>query len=103
MTWDKLRPDTRSVVERAVRGQIPNPIGIASEFANTRTYFQQNYGRHPISYEEWRRYTDQYAKSKKWTWIGEILHLDQEKQNAFFIDNRVKTVPPEAVRILFPG
>lgn len=102
MTWDNLRKETRNVVERALRGQLDNPIGIASEFANTYTYFKQNKGRLPKNYDEWRQYTEAFARSKRWTWIGEVTNLRQIKQNAFFIDNRVKHLPKDTVQVVSP-
>jgi hypothetical protein len=103
MTWNNLKPETQQVVEKALKGQISSPIGIASEFANTYTYFKQNHeGTPPKNKEEWQRYTEQYAKSKKWTWVGEIPNLHQVRANAFFIDNRVKNLPLDTVRVIPP-
>jgi len=99
MTWSSLSQETRSLVERALNGRLKNPIGLASQFANTRTYFLQNNNRSPQNYDEWRNYTETFARSKKWTWIGPISGLDQVGQNAFFVDNRVKNLAPETVRV----
>jgi hypothetical protein len=106
--WKKLPLEARSLAERALKGEIANPgIGIASEFANTRVYFRQNKKRTP-TYEEWLQYTKYYArrkchkKHKGCTWIGKVSDLKQMKENAFFIDNRVKDFPSEAIRITPP-
>jgi hypothetical protein len=77
---------------------LPNPIGLVSEFANTFTYFKQNFKRSPNK-DEWRKYTEDYARSKKWTWIGPLSGLDQVGQNVFFVDNRVKNLAPETIRV----
>jgi hypothetical protein len=102
MTWSSLPEDTRSMIGRALQGALPNPIGLASEFANTKTYFIQNKKRPPQNYEEWRNYTDTYARSVKWTWIGPVSGLDQMRLNAFFLDNRVKNLPKGTVRVKPP-
>jgi peptidoglycan hydrolase-like protein with peptidoglycan-binding domain len=99
-SWKNLRAGTRSVVERALRGQLSNPVGLASQFANTRTYFMQNTGRYPRNHDEWRRATEELARKKKWTWIGPVKNLDQERKNAFFIDNRVINFPHDTVRLV---
>jgi hypothetical protein len=103
MTWSSLRKDTRALVERALTGQVASPIGLASQFANTYTYFQQNEGRSPKNYDEWRQYTESVARSKGWTWIGEVPGLEQIKQNVFFIDNRVKHLPKDTVQVILPS
>ena len=102
MTWSSLSQETKSLVERALQGALKNPIGLASEFANTKTYFIQNNNRTPQNYEEWRNFTETYARSKKWTWIGPISGLDQMGQNAFFMDNRVKHLAIGTVRVRPP-
>jgi hypothetical protein len=97
--WHKLPASARSLAERALKGQIPNPgIGIASEFANTYVYFKQAYKR-PPNPQEWRKYTESLARKKRWTWIGDVPQLNQVRQNAFFIDNRVKHLPANTVQI----
>jgi murein DD-endopeptidase MepM/ murein hydrolase activator NlpD len=102
MTWSSLSQETKSMVERALQGVLPNPIGLASEFANTKTYFIQNKKRSPQNYEEWRNYTELFARSQKWTWIGPMSGLDQLGLNAFFLDNRVKSLAKETVRVKPP-
>lgn len=102
MTWNNLRKETKNVVERALRGQIDNLIGTASEFANTYTYFKQNKGRSPKNYDEWRQYTEAFARSKRWTWVGEVKNLHQIKQNAFFVDDKVKHLPKDTIRVITP-
>jgi peptidase M23-like protein len=98
--WEKLPLAARTLAERALRGEIPNPgIGIASEFDNTATYFKQNRGRSP-TFEEWRQYTEEFAHKKKLTWIGELQHLRQMDVNAFFIKNTVKHLNADVVRII---
>lgn len=104
--WEEIDPAIRNMVINILRGNIPNPgIGIATEFASTRVYFKQKYGHYPKSAEQWRKYTIDYAKRrckqkmKGCTWIGDKRNLNQMK-NAFFIDNRFKNVPPEAISIV---
>jgi hypothetical protein len=97
-TGNQLPAAARALVRRALTGQIPNLIGNATEFANTAVYFRDRNHRAP-SEEEWRRFTTDFARSKKWTWIGPVHGLDQLRSNAFFVDNRVANFPPNAVRI----
>jgi hypothetical protein len=97
--WHKLPASARSLAERALKGQIPNPgIGIASEFSNTAVYFRQANKRLPNP-QEWRKYTESLARKKRWTWIGDVPKLNQVSQNAFFIDNRIKHLPSNTVQI----
>ena len=103
MTWDSLKSETKQLVEKVLIGQLNSPIGLASEFANTYTYFRQNHGdRKPKDYAEWQVYTEQHAKNKRWTWVGDIPNLHQIKENAFFVDNRVKHLPSDTVLIIPP-
>lgn len=98
--WEKLPLAARTLAERALRGEIPNPgIGIASDFDNTATYYKQNIRQRP-TYEQWRQYTEEFALKKKLTWIGHVPHLQQMKVNAFFINNRVKHLNADVVRII---
>ncbi|MDB9426660.1 peptidoglycan-binding domain-containing protein [Microcystis aeruginosa CS-564/01] len=100
--WNQLFQSARSLAERAMKGLIPNPIGNASEFASTRIYFRDQYGRYP-NQTEWERFTREYpSRSKKnWQWIGPVPNLDQMK-NAFFIDKRAINLPADAIRVVSP-
>jgi hypothetical protein len=97
-TGNQLPASARSLAHRALSGQVPNPIGNATEFANTAIYFHDHSHRRPTE-EEWRRFTIDFARGKKWAWIGPVAGIDQFRSNAFFIDNRVADLPPNAVRI----
>ena len=85
--WAALRADTRAVTLDALRGNLPNPgIGIASEFASTRIlWMQANHTKTPPSEPQWRAFTQGFPKrkGKPWVWIGDVPHLDQQR-NAFF-------------------
>ncbi len=98
--WRQLSAGARTLAEQALRGQVPNPIGNASEFGSTNVYFHDKYGRYPND-DEWRRYTETYAqrKNKPWIWIGAVPNLNQKK-NAFFIDRRAASLPPNSVRVV---
>jgi len=95
---DQIPAAARALVRRLLTGQIANPIGNATEFANTAVYFHDRNHRTPTE-DEWRRFTIDFARSKKWTWIGPVHGLDQIRSNAFFVDNRVANFSPNAVRI----
>jgi uncharacterized protein YcbK (DUF882 family) len=89
-SWDDpaLR-SARRLAEAALTGRVPNPIGLASEFADTVAYFRQSHsGRRP-SPEEWRAFTDAHARRQGWSWVGERPGLEQYGTNAFFVDARV--------------
>ena len=98
--WSQLPASARSLAEKALKGQVPNPIGNASEFGSTYVYFHDRNRRYPNA-EEWKRYTEGYAQQKKWTWIGPVPGLDQ-RGNAFFIQRRVANLPANSVRVTPP-
>jgi hypothetical protein len=107
--WRSLPAEARSLAERALRGEAPNPgIGIASDFANTAVYFKDRHKALPRTYEEWRAFTEGYARERchrdqrGCTWIGRVVGLDQVRTNAFFIDNRVRDLPASAVQVIRP-
>jgi hypothetical protein len=99
--WSQLSEGARSLSERALKGQVPNPIGLATEFDSTYVYFHDNYDRYPTE-DEWRQYTKAYASKKGLVWIGPIPSLNQMK-NAYFIRRRVVGLPTSAVHILPPS
>jgi hypothetical protein len=88
------------------------PVCLASQFANTRTFLAgrlkrggRDLKKNPISHEEWKRFTEEYARKKGvkgWTWIGEKLNLNQVRENAFFIDNRSLGLPSDTVQVIPP-
>lgn len=96
--WAQLPASARSVAVRALSGTIPNPIGNATEFGSTYVYFHDAHRRYPNP-DEWRRYTEQYAATMKWQWIGQVQGLDQ-RSNTFFVQRRLAGLPVPAVRVL---
>jgi hypothetical protein len=98
--WSRLPQGARIVAEAALKGQLRNPIGLASEFGSTYVYFRDQHGRYP-SDEEWHQYTDAYARRKKWVWVGPISGLNQ-KDNALFIQAAVAKLLPDTVRVVPP-
>jgi len=99
--WDAVKASARALATRALMGQLPNPgIGLASEFGSTRIYFRQQHKREP-SRQEWLDYTNQFARKKNWTFIGDVGGVNSMK-NAFFVQNRVAHLPTDAVRIMPP-
>lgn len=96
--WHAVKASARALATRALTGSLPNPgIGLASEFASTRIYFKQRHRREPTR-EEWRRFTIELAKRKRWRWIGEVPGLNQ-LENAFFLDLRAADLPDDAIRV----
>jgi uncharacterized protein YcbK (DUF882 family) len=106
--WNQLPAGARALAERAVKGALPNPICTASEFASTYIIFRRRNKRKP-SHEEWRRYTTNFKRSRKFKWIGEKPGLNQKK-NAFFSrtlrvlgsSQRYADLPCDTVRVV-PG
>lgn len=100
--WTSLPGSARSVAARAVRGALPNPIGNATEFASTRTYFVRRHGREP-SLSEWRSFTEQHARNKGFTWIGGsglLTEQHQMRKNTFFVRDTIRHLPPNAVVVV---
>jgi hypothetical protein len=97
--WAQLPAAARGLAVRALKGQVTNPIGNASEFAATRVYFHDRNKRWPRDFDEWRRFTEAFAAGKKWVWTGPIAGLDPMK-NTFFIQQRVAKLPPGTVRVV---
>lgn len=97
--WNSLPRGARSLAVRALSGQVPNPIGNATEFGNTSVYFRDKNRRLPADYNEWRRFTEAFAQRKGWAWVGPITGLNQ-RGNAFFVQRRVQHLPIGSVRIL---
>ena len=100
LSWNKMPAEVQDLVRDILSGRIPNPgIGIATEFASTEVYYKDKYGYPPATEAAWIHFTNEFARKKKWTWIGPRHNLKQRK-NAFFIDNRLKDVPADAVKII---
>jgi hypothetical protein len=98
--WGRLPQPARALALRALTGQVPNPIGNASEFGSTYVYFHDKHKRYPTD-AEWRQYTEAYARRKKWIWIGPVSDLNQKK-NTFFVQKRVANLAAGAVRLAPP-
>jgi hypothetical protein len=103
--WGKLLAATRSLAERAVRDEVPNPgIGNATKFGSSLIWGQRakKLSKEPTE-EQWRRYTQSITRmgDVPVSWIGDVPRLDQKK-NAFFLDRRASHLPPNAVRVVRP-
>ncbi|TMV00038.1 penicillin-insensitive murein endopeptidase [Streptomyces sp. DASNCL29] len=98
--WEQLPLAARTVALRALSGALPNPVGNATEFGSPRQYFRDRFGRFPNA-EEWRRYTEEFARSEGLLWIGPVPGLDQAR-NTFFVRRKFARLPAGAVRILPP-
>jgi hypothetical protein len=98
--WERLPASARSLALKAATGQVPNPIGNASEFDSTFVYFHDKHKRKPNE-QEWRQFTEDFARRKGLIWISAAAGINQRK-NAFFIQKAVAGLPANAVRILPP-
>ncbi len=113
--WSKLSPGARKAAETVMRGEASNPIGLATEFANTATYYYREHKRKP-SRQEWEEYTRTFGLSKSvtrdsrgnkvptldrkgWIWIGDRAGLDQYGQNTFFVRSRPVSGDPSRIAI----
>ncbi|CAO1651143.1 peptidoglycan-binding protein [Salinibacterium sp. NYA9b] len=98
--WSAVKLSARQLAQRALQGNLPNPgIGLASEFASTRVYYRQNHGGAEPTLQQWLEYTHTFARRKNWQFVGDISGLDPRK-NAFFLDNRARSLPTDAVRVI---
>jgi hypothetical protein len=98
--WQRLSPAARGLALRALSGEIPNPIGNATDFASTNILFKSRYGRAPTDLD-FRRYTVTLARQKGSEWIGDVPGINQRK-NAFFVRKTVLHLPRNSVRVLWP-
>jgi D-alanyl-D-alanine carboxypeptidase len=96
--WARLPEGARRLALEAMSGRISSPVGLASEFASTFIYYRQAHNSQRPSDEQWRDFTERFARGKKWVWVGDRPGLDQKK-NAFFIDARAAALPEGTVRV----
>lgn len=99
--WAQQGAVARRLAQQMLSGQIPNPIGNASEFGDTAVYFQRDRGRAP-SRPEWEAYTRDYARKQGWVWL-ERAPYDQFKNNVLFINGKAKAFPANATQVLPPS
>jgi hypothetical protein len=98
LRWSRLPQETRDIVLAAFTGRLQNPVGLASQFANTATYYRDRHKRSPRE-AQWREFTKAFAKGKKWTWL-DLPQLQQFKSNVFFVDDRVADLAADTVKVL---
>ncbi|MDT3446926.1 hypothetical protein [Pseudofrankia sp. BMG5.37] len=99
--WAEIPAASRALAERALKGYAGNPgIGNASKFGSSRIWWKRkHHTRAEPTKEEWKQYTQQVVCDPPCSWIGEIPGLDQ-MSNAFFLDHRARSLPPNAVRVM---
>jgi len=97
--WGQLRTGARQAARLVMSGGAPNPIGLATEFANTATYYYRKHGTRP-NRQQWLDYTAAFGRSKRssrgkatldkggWVWIGDRANLHQMSHNTFFLRSR---------------
>ncbi|HET6297682.1 MAG TPA: penicillin-insensitive murein endopeptidase [Kribbella sp.] len=98
--WAALPQPARNLATSALTGAVPNPIGNATQFASTAVYFRDRHGRLPND-GQWLKFTQDYAKGQRWQWVGHRAGLNQ-RNNAFFVENRFSKLPAGAVRVQPP-
>jgi hypothetical protein len=99
---------SRRLVEAALTGRVRNPIGLASNFADTLAYYRQHNTKPPDwpkgrpwpSDEQWREYTNAHARSKGWIWIGPRDDLAQYGKNSFFVDRRLADLHRQGAQVV---
>jgi hypothetical protein len=99
--FEQLPVGARALATAALTGQVANPVGVASEFANMRVFFRDRYGRKPTD-EEWNRFTVDFARKRRLVWIGQRKGLDQ-RGNAFLVQQRLAALPADTVRVEPPS
>src|SRR3989442_583795 len=84
----KYNLGNRALELAAMRGEVENPVGCATEFANTAVYFRDKHKRWPTE-DEWRAFNNDFVQNKeKWDWIGDKEGLAQFKKNTIFLRTR---------------
>jgi hypothetical protein len=99
--WEEMSDGSRQLATRALAGDVPNPIGNASDFANTTEYYRRKHNRRSPTRSEWEAFTRDWAprQQRKLLWKPELVPYDQFEKNAIFIDVRAKDFPPNVTRI----
>jgi hypothetical protein len=100
--WARLPEAARHLALQTLTGQIPNPIGNATEVADTKVYFQRANGRPPTR-AEWEDYTRRFAAGKNWEWRPQQVPYDQFGHNALFVTTQARKFPEGATRIVTPA
>ena len=100
--WSSLKESSRRLATQALSGQIDNPIGNASEFADTAVYFKRKHGTKPTR-AEWEAYTRGFAASKGWLWRPGSAPYDEFGHNVLFINGKAKNFPPNATNLVRAG
>lgn len=101
---------SRAIAAAALTGRVPNPIGLASDFADTAAYFVDAHPRPSFwpksepypTLQQWRDYTYANAAAHKppRVWIGDQPNLKQYKKNSFFVDGRLSDLHAKGVRVV---
>ena len=97
--WSGLPASARALALRMLSGRVPNPVGNATEVADTKVYFRRKYGRAPTR-PEWERYTRSWAEAKGWAWRPREVPYDQFGHNALFVTTKATAFPRGATRVL---
>jgi len=100
--WERLPATARRLAAETLQGRIPNPVGNATEVADTKVYFRRENGRNPTR-AEWEQYTRRFAQKKKWDWRPVQVPYDQFGANALFVTTKARAFPEGATRILPPA
>jgi hypothetical protein len=98
--WQALPEAARTLATNALTGRIPNPVGNATQFASTAVYYRDRHGRSPND-GQWLQFTREYAQKNRYRWIGQRPGLNQ-RNNAFFLEERFAKLPAGAVRVERP-
>ncbi len=100
--WARLPAAARQLALQTLTGRIPNPVGNATEVADTKVYFQRANRRAPTR-AEWEDYTRRFAAGKNWDWRPQQVPYDQFGHNALFVTTQARSFPEGATRIMAPA
>ena len=100
--WARLPEAARRLALQTLTGQIPSPVGNATEVADTKVYYQRANGRAPTR-AEWEDYTRRFAAGKNWDWRPQQVPYDQFGHNALFVTTQARSFPEGATRIVAPS
>lgn len=108
--WSALKQGARDAALAVLTGRVASPIGLATEFANTATYYYRQHKTKPTP-DQWRAFNARFGEGKKydkgkptldrggWVWIGDHPKLKQFAVNTFFLRTRTVSGDPSRVPI----
>jgi hypothetical protein len=95
--WAALPAQARALATAALTGRAANPVGNATQLADTAVSYADRYHRRPHE-AQWRQFTADFARGRRYRWIGGVPGLNQRRGNGFFVEDRFAALPPARIR-----